>query len=74
LIENLAPHTTFSFVDDIIVHGRGVEEKMEKLREVFSRFREAGISLNLEKWDFFKEEVVYLGYLVSSHGVKPNPK
>jgi hypothetical protein len=49
VIVNLATHAVFSFVDDIIVHARGVEEKMERWREVFSRFKEAGISLNLEK-------------------------
>ena len=40
---------------------------------VLARFRAAGLKISLKKCQFFKEEVNYLGHVVSADGVKPNP-
>ena len=74
VVGDMAPHAALTFIDDTIVHAENFERKMECLREVFSKFREANISLNLSKCEFFRREVEYLGYLVSEEGLKTNPR
>lgn len=54
------------FLDDIIVFSRTVEEQIQRLEVVFQKLRQHGLKLKPSKCDFFKEEVKYLGHIVSS--------
>lgn len=63
-----------SYLDDLIVHGRGVQEHIARLRRVFQKIREAHLKLNAGKCAFFKREISYLGHIVSERGVEADPK
>jgi hypothetical protein len=58
------------YLDDILIHGRTVDEHAERLRTVLQRFREAGIKLSAEKCTFLKEEVEYLGHVINKSGIQ----
>lgn len=60
-----------NFIDDIILGGKGVEGCKEKLEEVLERLNQYNVKLNLEKSEFFKSEVEYLGHLLTDEGLKP---
>ena len=62
------------YLDDILIFGRSVEEHLERLKAVFQRIREAGLKLSPSKCCFMKKEVEYLGHVVSSTGIKTDPK
>lgn len=62
-----------NFLDDIIVTGPNNEEHMANLREVFVRLRDAGLRLKKSKCEFFKDEVNYLGHIISKHGLRKDP-
>ncbi|MGH0129906.1 UNVERIFIED_CONTAM: hypothetical protein FKN15_018760 [Acipenser sinensis] len=62
------------YLDDVIVFGRNFTEHISNLRELFSRFREAGLKLKSEKCQFFRDSVVFLGHQVSAEGIQPDPK
>lgn len=59
------------YMDDIIVFGR--DEHVMRLREVFQRLRESGLTLKPAKCRFLEKEVDYLGHVMSAEGVKPDP-
>ena len=59
---------------DILVIGKSLEEHLSNLREVFTRLQSAGRRLKPNKCRLLKEEVEYLGHVVSQHGVKADPK
>lgn len=63
----------YAFIDDILVVDRMVEEHLDNLKKVFERLREAGLRLKPKKRYFLREEVEYLGHVVSADGVRPNP-
>ena len=46
---------------------------MEKLTEVFERFRAAHLKLSPKKYHLFQKEVQFLGHIVSEHGVSTDP-
>jgi hypothetical protein len=46
---------------DIIVIGKSLYDHIKNLRTVFQRLREANLNLNIEKCEFFKDELKYLG-------------
>lgn len=61
------------YLDDIIVYSSSVQHHLQRLRMVLERLRAAGLKVKLEKCDFFREEVRYLGHVISSHGVSTDP-
>ena len=62
------------YIDDIIVFGRTVEEHLEQLQAVFSRLKAAGLKLKPRKCHLFKQQVQYLGHLVSENGIQTDPE
>jgi hypothetical protein len=67
------PVNRFSrYIDDIKISSKGLEEHYKDLEEVLSRFMKQNISIRLDKCEFFKKEVKYLGHIVDEHGVIPD--
>lgn len=63
----------FVYLDDIVVFASSLQEHEEKLREVFTRLQEFELKIQPDKCEFLRNEVAYLGHIISSEGVKPNP-
>ncbi|XP_045537055.1 uncharacterized protein K02A2.6-like [Papilio machaon] len=61
-------------LDDILVTGRNREEHLSRLGAVLQRLEEAGLSLQKEKCEFFKNEISYLGYVINKYGLKKSPE
>jgi transposase len=68
----MEPHA-FAYLDDIIVVGKTLQEHMENLKEVFRRLRAANLKINKDKCEFFKEDLKYLGHVVSRQGIHTDP-
>ena len=47
---------------------------MKRLEAVFQKLAAAGFKLKPSKCHFFKEEIEYLGHVVSGEGISTNPK
>ena len=62
------------YLDDIVVFGRSFTEKLDRLREVLRRLRQANLKLNPKKCALFRTEVPFLGHIVSAEGVKTDPE
>ena len=60
-------------VDDILVFGSSQQEHDEWLKAVLRRIKEAGLTLNKQKWQFGKSSMRFLGQVVDATGVKPDP-
>ena len=61
------------YIDDVIVFSSTFEEHIHRLRLVFDRFRQANLKLKPAKCHFAQASVNYLGFIVSSKGVLPDP-
>jgi hypothetical protein len=59
-----------TYVDDIIVKIMKQENHIADLQETFANFRQAGLKLNPEKCVFGVKKGKFLGYLVSTKGIK----
>ena len=62
------------YLDDIIIHGRTFEEMLSNLDRVLNKLQEAGLKLKARKCQLFQKEVEYLGHVVSSDGIRTDPK
>jgi hypothetical protein len=60
------------YMDDILIIGETLKEHNSKLRGVFQRLREYNLKIEPDKCEFLKEELNYLGHLVTPEGVRPD--
>lgn len=61
------------YFDDILLHTKTTAEHDKLLKIVQDRLKVAGLKLNEEKCEYKKSEVSFLGHIVSSEGVRPDP-
>lgn len=64
----------FVYLDDLIVFGNSLQNHNRNLIKVFQRLREANLKLNPKKCEFLKKEILYLGHVISSDGIAPDPE
>lgn len=74
LLARMIGEECFIYLDDIIIFSATLEEHCIRLRKVLERMRLANLKLRLEKCHFAKQEVKYLGHVVTADGVKPDPE
>ena len=62
------------YLDDILVHSETFEQHVQDLKKVLLRLLSRGVKLRGKKCAFAKQEVRYLGRLVSANGYRPDPE
>ena len=62
------------YLDDILVYNRSKEENIRHLNYVLQKLQQENLLLNLKKCSFIKEDLVYLGFVVSADGLKMDPE
>ncbi|XP_038119374.1 uncharacterized protein K02A2.6-like [Culex quinquefasciatus] len=65
---------TSCYLDDIIVASNSLDEHIEQLHRLFARIQEYGFHLKIEKSNFFMQQIKYLGFIVDSDGIRPDPE
>ncbi|KAF7640705.1 hypothetical protein LDENG_00021390, partial [Lucifuga dentata] len=60
------------YLDDIVVASPTFEQHLSDFQEVLSRLKNAGLSLKLSKCQFCLNELTFLGYRVTPHGIMPD--
>ena len=73
VLGDMSPQTCVTYFDDIIVHGKSVEEVLTGLDVVLSRLSSAGLTLSLSKCQFFKQQTTFLGQVVSKGSISTDP-
>ena len=58
------------YFDDILIYSHNETEHIYHIRQVLHVLRENKLFGNLEKWAFCKYNVIFLGYVVSKHGIE----
>ena len=59
------------YLDDVLIFSSSMEEHMRVLREVFARFRAHNLKLNPSKCVFSREQVTFLGHVLTRGCVRP---
>lgn len=62
----------FTYQDDIVVTGSNFSDHLDLLRKVLNKIQEAGLKLNINKCEFFKDKISYLGFNIDKNGLSKN--
>ena len=60
-------------MDDILIHGRTLDEHNARLESVLQKARKCNLKLNDKKSKLCQREVKYLGHIITGNGLKPSP-
>jgi hypothetical protein len=63
-----------AIVDDILVWGKDIQEHDARLKKVLDRVQAVNLKLNQKKCQIRKEEIPYVGHLLTKDGLKPDPE
>lgn len=64
----------FCYIDDIFIASTTYDEHIGHIRIVMQRLRNYGLRINLDKCEFAKNEIKFLGHLVTPDGIQPLPE
>lgn len=62
------------YLDDILIYGKDRHECSQRLDQVLERFNDFNVRVNSKKCKFFVDTIDFLGHVISSTGIKPNPE
>lgn len=74
VLEQLQWQICLCYLDDILIFSRTVTEHFARIRMVLDRMRDAGLRLKPKKCQFFKEQTLFLGHVVSRDGIRADPE
>lgn len=74
VLNGLQSENIAAYIDDIILPANTIDDSIRKLRLVFDRFRQYGLTLNPSKCQFLQPSIKYLGHIVDKNGLKPLPE
>jgi hypothetical protein len=73
VLESQVGRNIFTYVDNIVVASKNIEDHLADLAETFANMRDARLRLNPKKCVFGVRQGKILGYLVSHRGIEANP-
>ncbi|KAL6483733.1 hypothetical protein MHYP_G00086050 [Metynnis hypsauchen] len=74
MLHTLRDECCVPYLDDVLCYAKSFDEHVEGVRKVLRALQVHGVKLRPEKCDLFRREVRYVGRLVSSEGVRIDPK
>ena len=73
LLKDLIGNTCCIYLDDCLICSETFEEHLEHVAQVLQRYRAAGLKANPKKTELGKDEVLFLGHILTPQGIRPNP-
>ncbi|EGT44573.1 hypothetical protein CAEBREN_28128 [Caenorhabditis brenneri] len=72
-LQRMTKARIFCYLDDILLVSPSEEQHLVDIQELLQRIIDCGLKLKLEKCEFARIELPFLGYVVGRDGLKPNP-
>lgn len=73
MLDDLRDECCAPYLDDVLCYARSFEEHVGVIKKVLQTLRHHGVKLRPEKCELFRQEVRYVGRLVSANGVRIDP-
>lgn len=74
ILKDFINKTCLVYMDDVIIFSTTLDEHMLNLKEIFRKLQEYNLKVQPDKCEFLKRETEFLGHIVTTDGIKPNPR
>jgi hypothetical protein len=71
--EEIAEGWVVIYMDDILVFSKDKKQHQEQVKQILEKLRQHQLSLKAKKCYFEKEEIEFLGLLISEKGIQMDP-
>lgn len=61
-------------IDYILIMSETIEDHFIIVEKILNTLSASGIKVNINKCEFFRDEVIFLGHCSSSNGIKKSPE
>lgn len=62
------------YVDDLHITSNSFNEHLNHLEAIFKKFTEYNVKINMEKSQFLRKNIMFLGHVISEKGVTMDPE
>ena len=73
VLQGLGDHI-ISFVDDTLITSESTQQHLEHIEELLHRLEKYNLTINVSKSYFFRKEIKFLGFILDTEGIKPDPE
>lgn len=73
LLRNFINRTCVVYMDDILIFSTSLTEHINSIRDIFRTLKNARLKIQVSKCDFLRRETQFLGHVLTTCGVKPDP-
>uniref|UniRef100_A0A8C1QKT9 Gypsy retrotransposon integrase-like protein 1 n=1 Tax=Cyprinus carpio TaxID=7962 RepID=A0A8C1QKT9_CYPCA len=73
VLRDMVDQFIYVYLDDILIFSSSLQEHVQHVRRVLQRLLENGLFVKAEKCSFHAQSVPFLGYIISSEGVRMDP-
>ena len=63
-----------AYIDDILIYSNSMKEHKEHVRKVLEALQKAGLQADIKKCEFHVTEVNYLDLVITSTGIRMDPR
>ena len=63
-----------AYLDDILIYSDNILEYKIQIKKVLQRLREAGLQIDINKYEFNITSTKYLGFIISIKGIRTDPE
>ena len=70
VLEEEVKKNTIIYVDDCLCYSGDLETHLSHLDLLLTNLRRANLTINLDKSQFFRQEIAYLGYRLTTQGIQ----
>jgi len=67
-------HKALVYIDDVIIFSKDFDSHVKDVQEVLQRLRDENLKVCPPKCEFFRTELLYLGFTINREGITTNPK
>lgn len=73
VLKDLVGKICLVYLDDIIIFSTSLTQHINDIQAIFDRLSLSNFKVQLDKSEFLRKEIAFLGHIVSTDGIKPNP-
>uniref|UniRef100_A0A8C1QTJ1 Gypsy retrotransposon integrase-like protein 1 n=1 Tax=Cyprinus carpio TaxID=7962 RepID=A0A8C1QTJ1_CYPCA len=74
VLRDMIDQFIYVYLDDILIFSSSLQEHVQHVRRVLQRLLENGLFVKAEKCEFHAQSVPFLGYIVSTEGIRMDPE
>lgn len=66
--------TCVVYLDDILIFSTSLKEHVKAITDIFKVLEQTNLKIQIDKCNFMKKDTQFLGHVLTSEGLKPNPE